>query len=436
LLVVDDPAMAKAIEQLWGEWRAQTGGQFRVQTISAEEMAAGVPAADAVICPSGHLGPFADRGVAPLPVELVGEGQPHWSDVFSLLRTRQAKWRNQVVGVPFGAPVLTIYYREDLLEELGRQPPESWAGYLELTRLLSDRANLGDLKPPEGSPWFGAVEPLSDGSAGVVLLARAAPYATHRENYSTLFDIDTMEPLVGGPPFVRALEELVAASAFGPPQQLTFDPTAARNAFWRGECGLALSWPTAAEPVAEVGEGVRVAFAELPGAAEAYDIVEKSWEARREEEDPRVPLLGAAGAVGLVPSDSQWPDAAFQLLVWLSGEQSRYVSPASPATTLFRSSQIATPRVWVESPTSAGAAARYAKVVERALSRPQCMFAPRIPGRREYLAALDQAVHRAVRGEQSPQASLAEAAGTWREITERLGRELQRKAYWASLGVQ
>ena len=45
-----------------------------------------------------------------------------------------------------------------------------------------------------------------------VLLARAACYAAHRDNYSTLFNIATMQPLIDGPPFVQALEELVAVA--------------------------------------------------------------------------------------------------------------------------------------------------------------------------------------------------------------------------------
>ena len=95
--------------------------------------------------------------------------------------------------------------------------------------------------------WCGTIEPLAPGWAGLVLLARAAPYAKHRDNYSTLFNIDTMEPLVAGPPFVQALEELVAAAKFGPPDPFRYDPAAARAAFWKGQCGMTLTWPTAAE---------------------------------------------------------------------------------------------------------------------------------------------------------------------------------------------
>jgi ABC-type glycerol-3-phosphate transport system substrate-binding protein len=89
-----------------------------------------------------------------------------------------------------------------------------------------------------------------------VLLARAAAYAKHRDNYSALFNIETMEPLVAGPPFVQALEELVATAKSGPADPFHYDPSKARAAFWRGECGIMLSWPTAADQGRrEKGEG-------------------------------------------------------------------------------------------------------------------------------------------------------------------------------------
>jgi len=70
------------------------------------------------------------------------------------------------------------------------------------------------------------------------------------------------------------------------------------------------------------------------------------------------------------------------------------------------------------------------------LSRQQRLFAVRIPGRGEYAAALDEAVHQAVRGEKTPEEALREAAARWDEITERLGRRQQAEAYYRSLGLE
>jgi ABC-type glycerol-3-phosphate transport system substrate-binding protein len=267
------------------------------------------------------------------------------------------------------------------------------------------------------------------------LLARAASYAKHRDNYSTLFHIDTMEPLVAGPPFVRALEELAAAAKFGPSDPLGADPAAAREAFWRGECGMALTWPSAAAKFPP-GNSVRAGIAPLPGSTEAYNIGNQTWEKRSEDEDPQVPLLSIAGRIGLVSSGSQRPEAAFQLLFWLSGKQfGSQVCAPSPATTLFRRSHLESPQTWAERPMPASTAVQYAAQTATTLGRQQWLSVPAIPGNQEYLAALDDAVRQTVAGQQSATEALQQAAERWREITQRLGLESQKNAYRRSLGL-
>ena len=60
----------------------------------------------------------------------------------------------------------------------------------------------------------------------------------------------------------------------------------------------------------------------------------------------------------------------------------------------------------------------------------------RIPGGFEYYDTLDIAVQRALAGELSPKEALDEAAQEWEKITERLGREEQKKKYWAAMGIK
>jgi multiple sugar transport system substrate-binding protein len=55
-------------------------------------------------------------------------------------------------------------------------------------------------------------------------------------------------------------------------------------------------------------------------------------------------------------------------------------------------------------------------------------YEPGIPGAREYMEAIDNAVTAAYAGK-DPQEALDEAAGRWNEITERLGVESQKAAY-------
>lgn len=451
LVVVDDPELAAAAGQLRGEWNALTGGALQVDAITERQLDGAEPLpGDAVICPAHQLGPLAEqRLVTPIPKELLQGDLAESGRRFELLRLREARWGEDVLAVAFGSPVLTCYYRADLLEALGRKPPKSWAEYQQLAELLADRTRLpqtaetdatgnaaaaGSDLSGDAAGWCGTIEPLGPGWAGLVLLARAAPYAKHRANYSALFDIQTMAPLVAGPPFVRALDELVAAAKVGSPGQLKYGPAAVRAAFWEGRCGMALTWPTAAGKV-PAKQNIPVGFAELPGSTEVYDVGKQEWDVRAEDEDPHVPLLTIAGRIGVVGTKTARPREAFQLLLWLSGRQfSPQVCAASPATTLFCQSHLESPRNWVERPISPSAARQYAELTEVTLQRQQWLSAPRIPGRSQYLSALDDAVDQAVGGEKTPAEALHQAATRWHEITQQLGVDRQKAAYLHSLG--
>ncbi len=488
LAVADDPALAAAIVRVRGEWNVQTGAEFEVIETSEKDLTrADALPADAVLCASHLLGVLAERKVlAPVPKKILRDAE--WAGIFELLKLREVAWGDQVMAVPFGSPVFCCYYRADLLEKLGRRGPQTWAEYQDLAKLLvaqppsavggDSSRRLHDVggdssrrlheestqksatgvasykNTKAGRAWSATIEPLAPGWAGLVLLARAAPYVKHRDNYSALFDIETMEPLVAGPPMVQALEELVAAAKLGPADPFKYDPTTARAAFWRGECGMALAWPTAANEAREergAGSGekrnvsipskvdsrIRVGFVELPGSPRVFNLTGRVWDDRAEDENPCVPLLAIAGRIGVVNVKSDRAEAAFQLLLWLSDSRmSPQTSAASPSTTLFRQSNLKAPSQWVEKPVSAAAAVKYADVTEAALGHEQWLGALRLPGRAEYLAALDEAVRAAVRGQKSPHDALLETDAKWRTITAHFGLARQKAAYRHSLGLE
>jgi multiple sugar transport system substrate-binding protein len=415
---------------------------------------------DAVICPEYLLGPLAEaKRLAPVPRSIARDPKGPWSQTFELLRNQAAVWGNEVYGVPLGSPVFCCYYRTDLLEALHRKPPQTWKEYEELARLFREEGakssglKSGGLKSgalKSGGAKYGTVEPLARGWAGLVLLARAAAYAKEHDNYTTLFDEDTLEPAIAGPPFVRALEELVAAARLGPAEQLDFDPAAVRAEFWEGSTAMAISWPTGARTLTPGpaprapwphgrGEGRMppVGFAELPGASELFQPSSRTWEPRSDDAGRCVPLLGIAGRVGVVRAENEHADAAFEFLLWLTDPRwDSQVFAASPATTLFRRSQLASPRAWVERDVSATAARQYAEQTAETLSRRQFLASLRMPGRAEYLAALDEAVRAAVGGSQKPADALLAAAEKWRRINRRWDVQRQKAAYLHSLGLR
>ncbi len=445
LLVVDDPPLADAIERVAGEWRARSPSTVRISQSSWADLAAGeaLPAdVDAVIYPSALLGTLAERRwIAPLPDDYTQNRELAWSDTFELLQVAVARWGPRPMAVPLGSPVFTCFYRVDLFEKFHRRPPRTWDEYHELAEFFSRRENLGDAAPPQDAIWYGCVEPLGAGWTGRVLLARAAAYVKHRDNYSTLFNVETMAPLLGGAGFVRALTELVADAQFGPPQRASLDPDAVRETFLQGRCALAISWPghqrsRAAEPAEKPPP---TGFAELPGSTDGYNYAIGSWDKRKPDDSGRVPLLCVSGRLGSVCDRSAHPNRALRLLAWLSskdwGSGISAVSSASSGTTLYRRSQMRQPQAWVDAGIDVEAARQYADTVRDALSRQAYVLALRIPGHNRYMAALERAVEAALAGA-APAEALAEAADEWTKITDQLGRDRQPAAYRSSLGLE
>ena len=311
-----------------------------------------------------------------MPLDVRESSPAAWSDMFLLVQ-QGAVGASDVWAVPLGAPQLTLLYRRDLFDRLNRSPPTTWAEYQTLAQFFGRRENLGDSAPPADAAWHGTLEPLADGWGARLLLARAAAYAKHRDNFSTLFNIETFKPLVAGPPFVRALEELVAATAAAgkdAPDAPSTVPSSTCPATRRA--GSVLCRP--------VGDGIDLADrgGPQPGrresrfcrAAGRYADVQLLHPgigtSGRVDESVHVPIVPLEGRLGVVVKGSPHATAAFGLLTWLAGEKwGTRVASVSAATTLYRRSQQKDAPEWVEPGVDPAAAREYARVVGEAASR-------------------------------------------------------------------
>jgi ABC-type glycerol-3-phosphate transport system substrate-binding protein len=433
LLVVEDPQLGKAIAR---EWRGRTEEELTVRDASVAEIAAAsrLPG-DAVVFPAGLIGQLAERGlIVPLADAALEDADFNYRDIFDQIRLREMRWGNRTLAAPLGSPRLLLAYRADLFEQASLAPPADWPAYQEAVTRLADRAALGDLAPAADRPWRAAVEPLADGWAGQMLLARAAAYAMHRDQVSPLFRFESAEPLIDQPPYVRALEEFVAAAKAGDFADQRHAPAEALAELKVGRAAMAIAWPAPDPKGAESAAGAKIAFAKLPGSAQVYRFATRSWDHRAPDEESHVPLLSTAGRMAAVSSSSSDPRRAEGFVVWLAGrEVSQQVGPHSTATTLFRRSQIAASSRWTGS-LSPESSRQYAEVLAETLSTPRAFPGLTLPGRLDYLAALDEAVHQAISGKLAPKEALEKAAARWREITKKLDEKKQQRANARSLG--
>ncbi len=438
VLAVNDPPLAGAIERLRGEWSARSGGQL--ESISkpwSEVESADALDADVVIFPTRYLGTLCERGWLRPVRESVLRGKTYdAADVLPLVRRRLVRYGGQEMALPLGVEVPLVGYRQDWLAERQDETPRSWDEFQKL------------LQQPDVVPlWW----PRRAGTAhweATMLLARAAGYAVHPNREGVLFDVHTMKPRIAEPPFVRALEEWCGEKdRHGMAGVERSDPPAGQPA---GGSPSARPQPPGAEsPVA----AVEIVWAGLPGSAELYNHLAGDWETA-EHGVRQVPLVGGGGSLAGVTASSRNAASAFRLAAWLTGaEIGGQIGPKAAASLPCRYSQMRAVGRWFRPPLPLGedrvAAGdspwrgegalsndkAVADAVERALSGETCLVVPPLPGVDRYLAALDEGVARALRGEQSAADALAEVAQEWDKLTDELGRDRQRQAYLKHLGI-
>ena len=431
--MVDDPDLGKAIAR---EWQARTEETIEVKDIRAADIARRQPLAGRCHRISrGLIGQLAERElIVPLDDALLAEPEFDRRDIFDQIRLREMTWGNRTVAVPLGSPQLLLAYRADIFEKLGLAPPADWAEYQVVVERLADRAAVGDLAPPANQAWHASAEPLADGWAGQLLLARAAAYAAHRDQLSPLFEFESAEPLIDRPPYSRALKELSAAAKAGGFAESRMTPPACLAELLAGRCAMAIGWPAPEPDAAEIKSASNFRFALLPGAKLTYNFTTKRWENSEAAEPLHLACLTAAGRMAAVTSNTASQKRGEGFLAWLAGKStSSQIGPHSRGTTLFRQSQTSDPERWTGG-LSAAQSKQYADTLAQALSLPQVSPGMRLPGRNDYLAALDTAVQRATAGEATPVELLAETKQRWTEITQAIGVEKQKLANLRSLG--
>ena len=422
VMVVDDPPLATALAR---EWLAHTESKVELVEKTAKEAAAAeqLPV-DVVIYPPTLLGQFASRDLLlPLEESALNDSAYERDNIIPALKDIEATWGRRTFAVPLGSPQLVMFYRADLLPE-GTPPPQTWEEYATLVEKFQKEP--GDLKQI-------STEPLAEGWAARLLLARAAAAALHRDQLSPLWNLETMEPLIAGPPFVRALEQLTKNNRGSSEKLLT--PGKCFEKFQAGECLFAIGWPGNTASGQSVLKENQIGLQHLPGSAEMFQPTTGQWEPTEKSESFHVPLFSTAGRVASVTRASAQPRLATQFILWLGGPTvSSRVSATSSATTLFRSSQLKGDQ-WQAATGARGVLSQYGESLFSQPAAGRRFVMPRIPGSDEYLAALDHAVLAAVQEERPAEEALKKVAEEWRAITNRRGVSQQQRALRRSLGL-
>lgn len=430
----------------FGDWSARTGAKAELVEIDMADSAGPLLKADdrpqLIVFPWSRRGELlATKDLQSLPIDSLVNSQLDWDDLFQGLREKQGTSGAGPTMVPLGAPVLVCYYRADLLEKAGLQPPETWTDYQKLLDQLGTWA-----------PGLKAVEPWSPEFRATMFFARALPYVKHSGHYSTFFDSEKGSPFINSPGFVKALEESQAALKKLPPEVLQYDPTACRNSIISGESALAIGLETgptsnslplgASAPKSsdqpkpiKRADSISIGFCRLPGSTEVFNSTLNSWESQKAEAANHVTLTGFGGLCAAVPTGTD-PERSLAVLNLLKSLllDSQGTSPGG-CLSLCRETQTQETAMWVGKGLGASEGGRYVATVAKSLRDRQQVGELPVLGHAEFRAALTTGVTSALEKGTPAAEVLASVTKDWEEILKKFGQEKVLASYRSALGL-
>jgi len=345
-----------------------------------------------------------------------------------------------------------MYYRRDLLENPQHQAafakrygyplgvPKTWAQFRDVAEYFNGKDLSGD-----GVPDHGLSMHLKVGAQGMFhFMSFSAPFVIGPENPTMYwFDPATMKPLIESPGHVRALQALVDLVQFGPKDMLNWDLGQSWDHFLVGRAALTFTWGDLGALAQEKGSKVKgkIGAAPLPGTMEYYGVMRRHWVKTAQ---PNLVGNTTGGSwAGVISKYSKVPEATYYLLALMATREKSQVYAVrgwdgiDPGRTYHFLPPDGSAKI--ETYLNAGwnevDVRDYLHAYFENFSNKLQFPYLRIPGAYSYWQALDVHLAEAAAGQQSPAAALKATAIDFEEITLRLGRDQQKRAYRASLGL-
>jgi multiple sugar transport system substrate-binding protein len=331
------------------------------------------------------------------------------------------KYRSDI----FDDPKMQARYKKDTGKEL--RVPATWEEYNEIAIYFSGWDWDGS-----GKPKFGSAEVAKrDDLMFSAFISRVAPYAKHPDvKGGFFFDLETMEPLVNTPGWVRGLELFVEAQKAFPPGGNNFGLGDEIFSFGGGQTLMSYSWDDAFIQAMEKDSPIRnkVAAAPLPGAAEVWNRKTGQWD--KFDTPNRAPYI-TWGWTSAVAKSSKNKDMAFDYLCFFSNQANTLhdLQIGRFGVNPFRTTHFDA-KFWIEKlGWDEKTATTYVETLSGMDLSKNRVFDLRVPGVGQFMSSMAAGVSKALAGQESAQKALDGVAAEWRQIVDRIGKDRVRDAY-------
>lgn len=450
------PQIAEPLQRRAPEFSELTGANINVITVPFSDLyqqvltdfATGTNSFDgAVFAPQWMVDYIVPGYLENLSPYVEADDAIEWDDVGVFFRDFSSTYGGDIYTIPLDGDFLMVYYRTDVLAEIGMDPPATWDDYLAIAAAADGLDMNGNGDPDYGS----CIGKARNNQAYWFATSIAAPMLQYEgTSQGVFFDQDTFEPLIDNPGFARALEIYKATTEFGPPDELNLGVGDTRGLWTAGRCALTLDWGDIGTLAIEEGSLVADTTGTTinPGSATVYNRETGAMEACTDDLCPfhvgginYAPFAAFGGWSGGInaAADEDVKNALYAFFSYMNQTEQSNVDVTLGVTGFnpYRVSQFESTDRWIEAGMSQAFAENYLGAIENSLNSPNMVLDLRIPQNQRYQQnVLDTAIAQYLAGELDLAETLEEITIGWEEITDELGREQQLEAYISSLGVE
>jgi multiple sugar transport system substrate-binding protein len=451
------PQIAEPLQRRAPDFKELAGATINVVTVPFSDLysklltdfATGTNSIDGMVFAPQWMGDYIEPGYLEDLTERVNADEAvQWDDVSPFFRDFSATYNGQIYTIPLDGDFQMVYYRSDLLEEAGLEPPKTWDDYLAIAETFHGQDLNGDDKADYGS----CIAKKRNAQSYWMIISVAGGFLQSQgTGQGAFFNVDDMSPLFNNEAFGKALDIYAATTQYGPPDEINLDVGDTRGLFTSGRCALSVDWgdigTLAIDPATSKVQN-KVGAVILPGSSQVLDretgtLVDCDAERCPYAVDginhaPFAAFGGWSGAVNAASSD-EVKAAVYDFFSYMSQPEqaNEDVTIGITGFNPYRTSQFENLDLWLKAGMSEAAAKDYLGAIADSLNSPNMVLDLRIPQNQRYeQIVLDTAIHRMLAGEIDKAQAMADIETGWNETTEELGEDEQLEAYKATLGIR
>ncbi len=450
------PQIAEPLQRRAPDFSRATGARVEIITVPFSDlyqkvltdMATKTNSYDAFVFDPQWMGDYVPPGyLEDLTDRVQNDSSLQWNDIAPFFRDFSATFKGRVYTIPLDGDFQMVYYRTDLLQKDGLQPPATWQDYISIAQHFQGKDLNGDGKADYGSCL--AMKRSAQSYWAWISIA-AAFLQSQGTKQGAFFNLDGMQPLTNNPGAAAALNIYKTLSKIGPPDQLNNDVGDSRGLFVSGRCALSLDWGDIGTLAIDKSQSKvvdKVGAVILPGSKQVLDRSTGQladcnstlcpYATNGINHSPFAAFGGWSGAINKA-SQAKVKDAAFAFLSYMSAPQqsNEDVTIGKTGFNPYRTSQFTNLDQWTKAGMSSQAANDYLGAIKASLQSPNMVLDLRIPQSAYYQqTALDTALAQFLAGELSVDQTMAQITSQWNKKTDEIGRQQQLDAYKSSLSV-